>query len=455
MRHTILLVLAAACGDNGDRPITPTPDSPPPMPDSPPGPGLDDFTDAERALLERLTPLGPVPADPTNAFADDPEAAALGQMLFFDKDFSGPLVVGDDGTNGGVGRPGEVGKVSCASCHAVGSVALDDRRSQPNNVSLGTNFMGRNSLGLVNSSYYQWTNWGGRFDSQWSLPTAVAENATTMRSTRLDVVHLIFAKYRTEYDAIFPVPLDPALDPAAADASRFPPSGKPAGPTEPPGVFESMTPEDRLIVNRIYANYGKALAAYMRTLTSANAPFDRYVAGDRSAITDGAKRGLHTFLAKCTGCHIGPNFADDDFHALAVPQIGPHVPATDFGRFQDVNGLLGSAFNSNGVFSDDTTTGRLTGLVQEEAQRGKFRTKSLRNVAGSGPFMHAGQLATLEDVVEFYNAGGGDVGTTGIVKDPLIVPLGLDTQQKADLVEFLGTLTGEPIPAHLVVDTSK
>ena len=216
-----------------------------------------------------------------------------------------------------------------------------------------------------------------------------------------------------------------------------------------------MTAADRLIANRIYANFGKAIAAYVRTLVSRNAPFDRYVAGDRTAISDSAKRGVHLFLEHCTGCHIGPNFADDQFHALAVPQTGAHVPAVDNGRFNDVVGLLASGFNTAGVFSDDVTTGQLTGVVQVEAQRGQFRTKSLRNIADAASYMHAGQFATLEEVVAFYNVGGGDVGATGIVKDPKIVALNLDAGAQADLVAFLKTLTGEDVPAARLVDTSK
>ena len=216
-----------------------------------------------------------------------------------------------------------------------------------------------------------------------------------------------------------------------------------------------MALADKEIVNRIYSNYGKALAAYMRTLVSGNSAFDRYVAGDKAAISNSAKRGLHLFLEHCTSCHFGKNFADDKFHALAVPQTGPNVPPADLGRFTDVVPLIASPFNVNGVLSDDTTTGKLDGLAQADPQKGQFRTKSLRNIAQSGPYMHAGQLATLADVVAFYNAGGGDVGTTGIVKDPLIQPLGLDAGKQADLVELLKTLTGEPVPAALVVDISK
>jgi cytochrome c peroxidase len=352
-----MATLWCGCGDgNAVTPPLDAPNQPPIDGAIPDGPSVDDFSAAELALLAQLTPLGDVPADPTNAFADDPKAAALGQMLFFDKDFSGALVVGDDGTNGGMGQVGQTGKVSCHSCHSVGSEALDDRRSKPGNVSLGTNFMGRNSLGLVNSAFYTWTNWGGRFDSQWSLPLAVSEGGVTMRSTRLDIAHLIFAKYRTEYDAIFPVPLDPDLDPSSANASRFPPSGKPkALATDPDGAFELMTAEDRGIVNRIFANYGKAIAAYMRTLVSREAPFDRYVAGDRGAITEAAKRGLHTFLAKCTR-HITTSRTTTSTPGRT--QTGLHVPATDNGRFQDVPGR--SSVQRTAV-QRQTTTGKLDG----------------------------------------------------------------------------------------------
>jgi cytochrome c peroxidase len=429
----------------------------PPLVDAPPTPGPDDFTAEELAILGTLTPLGAVPADPTNAFADDPKAATLGQMLFFDKSYSGALVVGDTGTNGGLGAVGEPGKVACASCHAVGSPTLDDQRSAPNNVSLGINVMTRNAHGLVNSAFYKWGNWGGRFDSQWALPLGVAEGGATMRSTRLQIAHLLFAKYRTEYDATFPVALDPALDPAAADAARFPPAGKPKPlATDPDGAFELMTAADRAIVNTIFVNYGKALAAYTRTLVSRNAAFDRYVAGDKTAISTAAKRGLHTFLARCTGCHTGPNLADDDFHALGVPQTGPNVPATDNGRFQDVPPLLASPFNTSGAFSASTSTGKLTGVVQSDAQRRQFRTKGLRGVAVAGPYMHSGQLKTLDDVMTFYNAGGGtDLGDAGATKDPLIKPLSLSAQESTDVVELMKTLTGADVPAALGMDTSK
>jgi cytochrome c peroxidase len=410
-----------------------------------------DFTTAAK-----FTPLGAVPADPTNAYADNAAAAALGQRLYFDTSYSGSLNVGADGGNGSLGAVGATGKVACVSCHA--STAGDDNRSTPNNVSLGTDYGTRNALPVFNASFNAWTNWGGRFDSQWSLPLAVAENAKIMKSTRLQVAHMLYAKYRTEYDAIFPVPLDTSLDPASGTAARFPASGKPkAAMTDPDGPWELMTAADRTIVNRIYANYGKAIAAYMRKLVSRNAPFDKFVASatEATAISDSAKRGFLLFSskAKCDKCHTGPNFSDDKFHALGVPQTGANVPATDLGRFADVPGLLGSAFNTAGAYSDDAGTGKLTGLAQAASMMGQFRTMTLRGAGRSAPYMHSGQFATLEQVVDFYNMGGGAVADGGTL-DSEIVPLNLTTAERADLVAFLKTLDGEAIPDALLLDTS-
>jgi cytochrome c peroxidase len=412
------------------------------------------LTAAERAAAALQSPLPAVPADPTNAFADVSAAATLGQRLFFERSYSGTLNVSTDGGNGSLGDAGVAGLVNCNACHA--SAGGDDNRSNPNNVSLGTDWGPRNALPVVNSSFYAWTNWGGRFDTQWSLPLAVAENAKIMKSTRLDVAHMLFNKYRADYDAIFPVPLDASLDPAAADASRFPASGKPkAAATDPDGPWELMAAADRAIVNRIFANYGKAIAAYLRLLVSRNAPFDQFVAGNESAISDSAKRGLKVFLGKgnCVGCHSGPDFEDGKFHALGVPQTGPHVPANDFGRFTDLPTLLASAFNSAGAYSDRPDAGKLDGLALSLTQMGQFRTKSLRTPSTTAPYMHAGQFSTLEQVIDFYDLGGGTPPDGGVL-DARVMPLGLTANEKADLAAFLRTLDGDPLPSALTTDTS-
>lgn len=453
--------LLLAC--SGDDAVNPTPvddgGTKDAVPDtfSPPDAGPDVATDAgvltpaEIAILDTLTPLGAKPpVDTTNTFADDANAAKLGQMLFFDTSYSGALVVGNDGSNGGLGTAGDTGKVACASCH--GGLGAEDSRSKPGNVSLGIDFGTRNALALVDSSYQSWTSWGGRFDSQWSLPVAVAENPKNMKTGRLQIAHMLWTKYKTEYNAIFPVPLDPSLDPAASDASRFPPAG--AG-TDP--AFTGMASGDRDIVNRIVANYGKAIQAYLRLLVSRNAAFDKYMAGDSTALDASQVNGMRLFIGKgnCVSCHSGPALTDSKFHALAVPQTGAHVPAADLGRFQDVPPLLTSIFNTNGAFSDDVNTGKLTNLVQAAAQTGQFRTPTLRGVARTAPYMHSGQLATLADVVSYYNTGGSDPGDSGVTKDTLIKPLGLQSSEVTDVAHFLEALNGEPIPSALLQNTAK
>ncbi len=374
--------------------------------------------------MATLSPLGPVPPDPTNRHADDPRAARLGHRLFFDPALSGP------------------GTVSCRTCHD--GPALDDRRT-PNHVSTGTGTGGRNTPPVLNASYYRWTNWGGRFDSQWSLVLGAIENPEVMNGTRLAVAHTLFARYRAEYDALFDVPLDPALDPAAPDAARFPPAGKPAAAGAAPGPWEAMAEADRAIVDRIHANAGKAVAAYMRTLVARQAPFDRYVAGDEAAISPAARRGVRLFLQHCEACHKGPFFTDDRFHAIGVVQSGAGVPDEDLGRYTDVAPLLASSFRSDGPHSDGP--GILDGVVRAESQRGQFRTPTLRNVSVTAPYMHAGQLADLAAVVRFYNAGGGNI--PGVEKSPHMQRLGLTDAQQADLVAFLESLTDTSLPDAL------
>lgn len=401
-------------------------------------PDPDELSPAERTQLATLSPLGPVPPDPTNAYAGDARAARLGQMLFFDPDLSGPLVAA-----GALGEVGTRHAVSCRTCH--GGPALDDQHSRPNHVSIGTGTGTRNAPPILNAAYYAWSNWGGRFDTQWSLVLGAIENPDVMNGTRLGVAHVVFAKYRAEYDAIFEVPLDPALDPAAPDAARFPPDGKPKD-----AAWEAMAPADRDLVDRVFASTGKAIAAYMRELVARDAPFDRFVAGDRQAISPAAKRGLRLFLAHCERCHRGPHFADDGFHVLGVAQFGAHVPEVDLGRYTDVPPLVASSFNRGGPHSDAPAA---LALAHSDDLRGRFRTPTLRNVAVTAPYMHAGQFATLSAVVAFYNIGGGNVD--GVVKDPELTRLGLTPTQQAELVAFMETLTDTALPPALVADTAR
>jgi len=398
--------------------------------------GAVDADDALRNLFAGTSPLPAVPADLTNAFADSAGAAALGQRFFFDPKFSGTMAMTNDlGT-----KDVDTQKVSCKSCHS--GAALDDERSSPDNISQGTNLHSRNSPALVNSSFYPWINWGGRFAAQWELPPVVVESPVIMNGTRLGVAHRVFDVYKTDYEAVFG-----AITAPLADTARFPLTGKPTQ-----AAFDGMTAEDKMAVNRILANYGKALAAYTRKLVSREAPFDTWMAGDDSALTASQKNGAKLFVdTGCIGCHSGAHFSDHGFHDLGVPQTGPGVPASDDGRFKDVPGLVNSPMNVNSVFSDKTDTGWLDGLTATppDTAKGSFRTPSLRGVAQSAPYMHSGQLATLSAVIDFYAVGGSL--ETG---DPMVAPFAITPQEKADLIAFLGTLTGKPVDTALLANTA-
>jgi cytochrome c peroxidase len=406
------------------------------------------FTSAEWVAVQELSPLPEKPPlDPTNKYGDNPEAAKLGQMFFFEKSFSGPLLVGDDGSNGGLGMVGDTGKVACASCHE-GPWQID-LRSKPGNVSLGTGWLPRNANSIVNAAYYfPWYENDGISDSMWSDALVDPELSIAMNGSRLQLVHAVYAKYREEYNAVF----DPDLGADLEDMKRFPAEGKPGD-----AAWDGMTPEDQKTVNTAFANYGKAVEAYMRLFVSGGSAFDRYVAGETSAISLSAKRGLKLFVGKanCANCHKGNHFSDDDFHTIGLIAKGEHVNPDDAGREQWIDRMLSNPFNADGEFSDDRNTGRLKDVAAAKADsKGKWRTKGLRNVAMTAPYMHSGQFEALEDVVKFYNEGGDESGFLG-VKDEEIKKLNLTDAEVADLVEFLKTLTGTTIPAALMQNTAK
>jgi cytochrome c peroxidase len=159
--------------------------------------------------------------------------------------------------------------------------------------------------------------------------------------------------------------------------------------------------------------------------------------------------------AACVDCHSGPAFTDNKFHNTGVPQIGVNLPRVDNGRFDDLARTLTNAFNGASKYSDNQPMGteKLAGLMVTDDLKGLFRTGMLRQIDATGPYMHTGSLSTLEDVVQFYNWGGGTADFSG-VKSNAMVPLLLTNEEQADLVAFLRTLTGEQPPAALGKDTA-
>ena len=158
----------------------------------------------------------------------------------------------------------------------------------------------------------------------------------------------------------------------------------------------------------------KAIAAYVRTIVSGNAPYDRFKAGDRTAISASAQRGLALFAGKasCVRCHAGFNFTDEGYRNIGV---GMDRENPDLGRF---------------------------GVTRSEADKGAFKTPTLRDVARRGPYMHDGSVPTLADVVALYDRGG--IPNPWLSSD--VRPLGLAAQDRSDLVEFLNALTGQIAP---------
>jgi hypothetical protein len=149
------------------------------------------FTPAEWAKIQMLSPLEDPPEDPTNKYRNDEAAAELGQKFFFEDDYSGPLQIGDDGTNGAAGQVGETGKLSCASCHE--GPWLIDLRSQPGNVSLGSAILPRNAASLVNAVYYSpWIENDGLLDSLWAEGMIDVELTFGFNSNRLRLAHVIY-----------------------------------------------------------------------------------------------------------------------------------------------------------------------------------------------------------------------------------------------------------------------
>ncbi len=154
-----------------------------------------------------------------------------------------------------------------------------------------------------------------------------------------------------------------------------------------------------------------ALSSYVRTILSGNSPYDRYLDGEREALSEGARKGLKLFQgkARCTQCHLGPNLTDEDFHNTGVAWQGGQLQ--DEGRFQ------------------------ISGRIEDE---GAFKTPTLREISKTAPYMHDGTLSSLEDVIEFYKRGGN----ANPQLDRRMRSLNLTEPEETHLVAFLQSLAG-------------
>lgn len=399
-----------------------------------------EFSEREKARLMQLSPRRPLPPDETNRVADDPGAALLGQRLFFDTRLSG---------NAGV---------SCATCHDP-SNAFTDGRAVAHGVGDGR----RNTPTLLNAAWQRWYFWDGRADTLWSQALEPLEDPLEMGGDRVSIARLIVRDplLRREYEAIFGAA--PALD----DEVRFPAPARPvstgdaqATPDAAARAWDTMSEADREVVNGVFVNVGKAIAAYVRRLNTGDAPFDRFVEGLRAndpallgSISAAAQRGAQLFIgaANCRLCHNGPLLSDGEFHSIGFTD-DERGDTLDPGRYEGAQRLARSAFGSFTPSSDapDGSRAALSRAVRQSTETwGQFRTPSLREVARTAPYGHHGQVSTLREVVEHYSTLE-TARFPGHHRESILVPLNLSPQEVDDLVAFLESLSGTLPEAELL-----
>jgi cytochrome c peroxidase len=298
--------------------------------------------------------IGPLPTSiPTPSMNLSYKAKIeLGKQLYFD------------------GRLSKSGAISCAFCHNPVTGFADPRQTS---IGIGGGVGGRQSPTVYNTAFNHVQFWDGRARSLEEQAIGPIQNPIEMGETHENVVSKLnkIKGYRQQFGAVFGTEVN----------------------------LQGMA---------------EAIAAYERTVISTNSSFDKYVAGDAKAMDEAAVRGMALFKgkARCILCHNGPNFTDNQFHNLGVPQVGPLKE--DLGRYY---------------------------VTKAEKDKGAFKTPTLRSISETAPYMHDGALKTLEEVVDFLNAGGGANSNLST----LVRPLSLTSEEKADVVSFLKALTGEPI----------
>ena len=333
-----------------------------------------------------LAALGPVPVPKDNP--QTAEKIELGKLLFFDS------------------RIGGDASVSCADCHAP-------KQGWGFNDPLSRGYPGvihwRNSQTVINSAYLGKLFWTGSAKSLESQAPSAALGAVSGNGER-DMVEARLA-FIPEY------------------VKRF------------NKVFGDDWPK----VN----NAWKAMAAFERTLIHDNTPFDKYMRGDKSALTEQQVRGLKLFEGKanCIECHNGPLLTDQKYYNLGLPRAEEWsdngMAQVTFRYEQYAKGVTEELYRK---IKDDAG---FYYRSKEKSDMGKFRTPPLRYTAYTAPFMHAGSFFDFDEVVDFYNEGGGSNeftdGTLASNKTKLLKPLNLSDEEKADLIAFLESLSGPEI----------
>jgi cytochrome c peroxidase len=387
----------------------------------------DAWTAADKAVLASMTldKLPPIPRDPSNAVEAVPAAAQLGKRLFEEVRFSRNQAV------------------SCATCHAPGRQFQD---GLPVGQGVGTG--SRRTMPIAGVAHSPWLFWDGRKDSLWSQALGPLEDGVEHGSNRTRIAKVLRAHYRPEYEAVFGT---------MPDLAGLPDDAGPQGDAAERAAWQDMAPNRRESVNRVFANLGKAVAAYERTLTPGESRFDRYVRAVIARDLDGQQvlssqevNGLRLFIGKaqCATCHSGPLLTDQHFHNTGVPARDPSRP--DHGRLAATLKAQRDEFNCLGAFSDagPGACQELRFMVTDDpALEGAFKTPSLRNVALRAPYMHAGQLASLEQVVAHYaKSPAAAVGHSELAHagqgHAERKPIRLSESEVRDVAAFLQALSG-------------
>ena len=314
-----------------------------------------------------------------------PEKVSLGQRLFFERRLS------VDGT------------VSCSTCHDP-QLAFTDRK--PTSVGIKGRVGQRNAPTILNALYNKTQFWDGRvntLEEQAALPIV---NAVEMGHPNLDAAVAQIAAIE-EYQQAFRVVF----------------GRSPNGP-------------DLL----------RAVASYERTQLSFDSPFDHFIAGEKNAIDDSAKRGWELFnnQARCNKCHAltdtqrdVTNFTDNDFHNIGIGIIRHNVVALARQADQLIKTGDTAAIDRAAIQSDMSALGRFL-VTKQEKDIASFKTPNIRNVLVTGPYFHDGSQETLWDVIDHYNKGDG---LQNPYLDQDIQPLALTEGDIDDLVAFMASLT--------------
>jgi cytochrome c peroxidase len=314
-----------------------------------------------------------------------PEKISLGQKLFFDR------------------RLSVNGTVSCSTCHDP-ALAFTDRK--PTSVGVQGRLGQRNAPTILNALYNKTQFWDGRvntLEEQAALPIV---NSVEMGHPNLDAAVAQIAaveEYRRAFRVVF----------------GRPPNG---------------------------ADLVRAIASYERAQLSFDSPFDHFIAGDKNAIDESAKRGWELFnnQARCNKCHAlsdttrdVTNLVDNDFHNIGIGIIRHNVVALARQAEQLIKTGDTSAIDQAAIQTDMSALGRFL-ITKQEKDIASFKTPNIRNVLVTGSYFHDGSQETLWDVIDHYNKGAG---LQNPYLDEDIQPLALTENDIDDLVAFMASLT--------------